>query len=209
MRGRCGALDSSRRRRAARRSSTSTIVGRGSRTGKSGTDERILYVTPGYQLARSTQRPGAVIPSFGNARCHLKADFDRRSCPTSSHGEVGFQGAPRRCARCGGHRGVIQRGQRPRSYRNNKVTYGFDVRTGKRSGHFTRFLQKGEPGYDTWLNGSANTRATPACDAATVDEELGLVYLPVESPTVTNYGGHRPATISTGRVSSVSTCAPA
>jgi quinoprotein glucose dehydrogenase len=38
----------------------------------------------------------------------------------------------------------------------------------------------------------------------TVDEELGLVYLPVETPTSDYYGGHRPATTSSPRASSAS-----
>ena len=52
---------------------------------------------------------------------------------------------------------------------------------------------KGEFGYDTWENGSAEyTGNTGVWTQITVDEQLGLVYLPVESPTGDYYGGHRP-----------------
>jgi quinoprotein glucose dehydrogenase len=52
---------------------------------------------------------------------------------------------------------------------------------------------KNEPGYDTWQKGSADyTGNTGVWSQVTVDEQLGLVYLPVESPTGDYYGGHRP-----------------
>jgi len=52
---------------------------------------------------------------------------------------------------------------------------------------------KGEAGYDTWEKGSAEyTGNTGVWTQITVDEQLGLVYLPVESPTGDYYGGHRP-----------------
>jgi quinoprotein glucose dehydrogenase len=52
---------------------------------------------------------------------------------------------------------------------------------------------KGEEGYNTWENGSAEyTGNTGVWTQISVDEQLGLVYLPVESPTGDYYGGHRP-----------------
>jgi quinoprotein glucose dehydrogenase len=78
--------------------------------------------------------------------------------------------------------------------RNNKgYVRGFDVRTGKRLWIFHTIPKKSEFGYDTWLNGSAEYIGnTGVWTQITVDEELGLVYLPVESPTGDFYGGHRP-----------------
>src|SRR5207253_2457517 len=53
--------------------------------------------------------------------------------------------------------------------------------------------KKGEFGYDSWEKGSAEyTGNTGVWTQITVDEQLGLVYLPVESPTSDFYGGHRP-----------------
>src|SRR5260221_14408912 len=79
----------------------------------------------------------------------------------------------------------------PKSMRNNKgYVRGFDVRTGKRLWIFHTIPMKGEFGYDTWENGSAEyTGNTGVWTQISVDEELGLVYLPVESPTGDYYGG--------------------
>jgi quinoprotein glucose dehydrogenase len=54
--------------------------------------------------------------------------------------------------------------------------------------------QPGEPGVETWLNDSAQTGGGNAGVWATIsaDEELGLAYLPVESPYGDMYGGLRP-----------------
>jgi quinoprotein glucose dehydrogenase len=54
--------------------------------------------------------------------------------------------------------------------------------------------RQGEPGYETWLNGSADTGGGNAGVWGTIsaDEELGLAYLPVESPHSDMYGGLRP-----------------
>ena len=69
----------------------------------------------------------------------------------------------------------------------------FDVRTGKRLWIFHTVPQKGEFGYDTWLNGSAEyTGNTGMWTQMSVDTELGLAYLPIELPTGDDYGGNRP-----------------
>src|SRR4029077_11934209 len=70
---------------------------------------------------------------------------------------------------------------------------GFDVRTGKRLWIFHTIPRPGEFGYNTWENDSAEyTGNTGVWAQISVDEELGLVYLPVELPTGDYYGGHRP-----------------
>ena len=69
----------------------------------------------------------------------------------------------------------------------------YDVRTGKRKWIFHTIPQKGEFGYETWLNGSAETTGNTAVwTQVSVDEALNTVYLAVESPTSDFYGGHRP-----------------
>jgi quinoprotein glucose dehydrogenase len=69
----------------------------------------------------------------------------------------------------------------------------FDVRTGKRLWIFHTIPRPGEFGYDTWEKDSADyTGNTGVWGQISVDEELGLVYLPVELPTGDYYGGHRP-----------------
>ena len=69
----------------------------------------------------------------------------------------------------------------------------FDVKTGKLLWTFHTIPQKGEFGYDTWENGSADINGnTGVWTGITVDPELNSVYLPVEDPTNDAYGGARP-----------------
>src|SRR5678809_983609 len=58
---------------------------------------------------------------------------------------------------------------------------GFDVKTGKRLWIFHTIPVKGEFGYDTWQAGSAEkTGHVGVWTQMAIDEELGMVYLPVE-----------------------------
>ena len=60
-------------------------------------------------------------------------------------------------------------------------------------GGSTPFQEPGEFGNDTWeKNSVAYNGNIGVWTQITVDEELGLVYLPVETPTSDFYGGHRP-----------------
>ena len=69
----------------------------------------------------------------------------------------------------------------------------YDVKTGKRLWIFHTIPKPGEFGYNTWEKDSADyTGNTGVWGQISVDEELGMVYLPVEMPTGDYYGGHRP-----------------
>ena len=58
---------------------------------------------------------------------------------------------------------------------------------------FHTIPRKGERGYETWHNGSADyTGNVGVWGPFSADEELGYVYLATESPTNDGYGGHRP-----------------
>ena len=76
------------------------------------------------------------------------------------------------------------------------VIRGFDLKTGRQLWKFNLVPQPGEPGADTWKNGSKiGTEGVGKNDAwATYsgDPELGLVYIPVGMPLMDEYGGHRP-----------------
>ena len=80
------------------------------------------------------------------------------------------------------------------THNNTKgVVRAYDVHTGKLLWTFNTIPRPGEFGNDTWENGSWATNGnTGIWTHITVDEELGLVYLPVESPTSDMYGGERP-----------------
>ena len=69
----------------------------------------------------------------------------------------------------------------------------FDVRTGKQLWRFNTIPGPGEVGSETWENDSwAVNGNTGVWTQITVDEDLGLAYLPVETPSSDFYGGHRP-----------------
>ena len=69
---------------------------------------------------------------------------------------------------------------------------GYDVRTGKLLWTFHTIPQRGEPGYETWLNGSAEYIGNAGVWAPmTADAELGYVYLPTEAPIADTWGGER------------------
>lgn len=171
------------------------LSGRGLAYWTDGREERILYITPGYRLIALDAKTGNPIASFGTSGVvDLKTDIDQEILPDLTTGEIGFQGAPvvgRNVVVVGA---AFREGTAPKSFKNNKgYIRGYDVRTGKRLWIFHTIPKKGEAGYDTWLNGSAEpTGNTGVWSQVTIDEELGLVYLPVESPTGDYYGGHRP-----------------
>ena len=73
---------------------------------------------------------------------------------------------------------------------------GFDIRTGKQLWKFNLVPEPGEPGAETWVNGSKpGTEGVGKNDAwapYSADPDLGLVYIPVGMPLMDEYGGHRP-----------------
>ncbi len=171
------------------------LSGRGLAFWTDGKSSRILYTTPGYRLIALDAKTGEKIRSFGDSGAvDLKANMDSPILPDLETGEIGYQGAPvigRDVVIIGA---AFREGGSPKSMRNNKGDIrGYDVRTGKKLWTFHTIPRKGEFGYDTWLDGSADKAGnTGVWTQITVDEELGLVYLPIESPTGDYYGGHRP-----------------
>jgi quinoprotein glucose dehydrogenase len=171
------------------------LSGRGLAYWSDGKEERILYVTPGYQLICLDANTGMRAQGFGNkGAVDLKLNDDQEILPDLTTGEIGIQSAPVVAKDAVIVGAAFREGMTPKSMRNNKgYVRGFDVRTGKRLWIFHTIPKNGEFGYDTWLKGSAEyTGNTGVWTQITVDEQLGLVYLPVESPTNDFYGGHRP-----------------
>jgi quinoprotein glucose dehydrogenase len=73
--------------------------------------------------------------------------------------------------------------------------HGYDVRTGKQLWELHTIPHPGEPGIETWLKpGSWENRTgnNVWAFALTVDEERGILYLPVSGPGANFYGGDRP-----------------
>jgi quinoprotein glucose dehydrogenase len=85
-------------------------------------------------------------------------------------------------------------GGTPRTHNNTKgFVRAYDVKTGKRLWQFNTIPRAGEVGADTWEKDSwATTGNTGVWNQIAVDEDLGLAYLPVETPSSDFYGGLRP-----------------
>ncbi len=181
--------DEGRRGQAAPR----RLSGRGLAYWTDGNEERILYVTPGYRLIALDAKTGIPIPSFGNGGVvDLKTDDDQEIDLIT--GEVGLHAAPTVAGDTIIVGAAHLAGGAPKSKKNVKgYVRGFDVRSGKRLWIFHTIPKPGEFGYDTWENDSADyTGNTGVWGQISVDEELGMAYLPVELPTGDYYGGHRP-----------------
>jgi glucose dehydrogenase len=73
-------------------------------------------------------------------------------------------------------------------------TSAYDAKTGKKLWDFHTIARPGEIGNDTWGNGSWKDRTGNNVWAftLTVDEERGIVYLPVSGAGANFYGGDRP-----------------
>jgi quinoprotein glucose dehydrogenase len=169
------------------------LSGRGLAYWTDGSEERILYVTPGYRLIALDAKTGLPCPGFGlNGVIDLKLDDDQSI--DLETGEVGLHAAPVVAKNVVIVGAAHRSGGVPRSYRNVKgYVRGFDVRTGKRLWIFHTIPQAGEFGNDTWLNDSwSYSGNTGVWGQISVDESLNMVYLPVELPTGDYFGARRP-----------------
>jgi quinoprotein glucose dehydrogenase len=169
------------------------LSGRGLAYWTDGREERILYVTPGYRLIALDAKTGAPISSFGkNGIVDLKLDDDQDIDLIT--GEVGLHATPVVAKDVVIVGAAHKSGGVPKSKTNVKgYVRGFDVRTGKRLWVFHTIPLSNEYGAETWENDSASyTGNTGVWGQISVDENLEMVYLPVELPTGDYYGGYRP-----------------
>jgi quinoprotein glucose dehydrogenase len=169
------------------------LSGRGVAYWTDGKQERIVYVTPGYQMIALDARTGQRVPTFGkNGIVDLKLENDQEVDLES--GDIGLHAAPIIANDVIVVGAAHLPGDMPKSRRHEKgYVRGYDVRTGKRLWIFHTIPLRGEFGWDSWENESASYTGNVGVWAQmSADEELGLVYLPVELPTGDYYGGHRP-----------------
>jgi quinoprotein glucose dehydrogenase len=158
-----------------------------------GSDQRIIYVTPGYRMIALDAKTGEPITAFGQGGVvDLKLDNDQDLDLVAS--DIGLNATPL----VAGDVVVVGAAHRfsgsPRTVNNARgYVRGFDVRTGKRLWIFHTVPKPGEYGYDTWLDKGADRNGnTGAWAQFSADLDLGLVYVPVEMPTGDFYGGNRP-----------------
>jgi quinoprotein glucose dehydrogenase len=169
-------------------------VGRGVAYWTDGTDARIITVTPGFQLVALDAKTGVQVRGFGNngivdlfTQLDLTGSIDplgkigNSSAPVVSNDVIVVGPA------------LTQGGTSPNKENVKGDILAFDVRTGRRLWVFHTIPRKGEPGYETWHDGSADyTGNAGVWGPFSADPELGYVYLATESPTNDGYGGHRP-----------------
>lgn len=157
-------------------------------------DERILTVTPGYQLVALNAKTGIPVRTFGrNGIVDLKTELDQPGIDLDT-ADIGLNAPPA----VGNNVVVIGAahtpGSAPRTKENVKgYIRGYDVRTGKRLWIFHTIPQPGEEGNQTWENDSwSYTGNAGNWGAITIDEAANRVYLATEMATGDYYGGHRP-----------------
>src|SRR5204863_4662541 len=169
------------------------LSGRGLAYWSDGREERILYVTPGYRLIALDAKTGIPSATFGvKGVVDLKLDDDQEMDLVT--GEIGLHSTPIVAKNVVIVGAAHKTGANPKSRRNEKgYVRGFDVRTGKRLWIFHTIPGPGEFGNDTWEKDSWSYTGNAGVWAQiSVDEDLGIAYLPVELPTGDYYGGHRP-----------------
>jgi quinoprotein glucose dehydrogenase len=160
-----------------------------------GAESRILAVTQGYQLVSLDAKTGHQDLQFGvegivdltkevekDANFNLEVGHLMNTSPPLVTGDIVIIPTSLENARV------------PKSQKYPKGDImAFNVRTGKRVWVFHTIPRKGEFGEETWENNSnVFSGHTGAWAPFSVDEELGLVYLPVEGSTGDQFGGQRP-----------------
>ena len=160
-------------------------------------DERVIYVTTGYRLVEVDAKTGSLIQSFGNGGIvDLKVGVHKgvNQQIDLETGEIGIHSTPAVAGDVVIIGSSFREGATVSTHNNTKgLVRAFDVRTGKQLWRFNTIPEPGEFGHDTWHNDSwAINGNVGVWTQISVDEELGLVYLPVETPTSDHYGGHRP-----------------
>ncbi|MCH8125089.1 PQQ-binding-like beta-propeller repeat protein [candidate division KSB1 bacterium] len=159
---------------------------------------RIFVITPGFFLASLDARTGRPDKGFGkngivDLMVGLGYDVDPETGIDPKYGLI-TAGSPPIVVN-----GVIVvnnahgRGYYP-SQKENIPGHirGYDVQTGKQKWIFHVIPKPGEFGHDTWEGDSwtytGNVSSWPPLSA---DPELGMVYIPTDTPTGDYYGGHR------------------
>lgn len=162
---------------------------RGIDTWRDGSDLRLILVRGNYLYAVNAKN-GKLYPNFGDhgrVNLEMKGPYTGRfhwsSGPIVVRNVIVVGGSS--AANGAGDGGFIKESS-PDNVR------GYDVRTGKLLWTFHVVPQKGEFGYNTWGDHSADYAGNIAAwNPLTADEQLGLVYLPLTAPTSSYYGGWR------------------
>ncbi len=159
-------------------------------------DERIFYVTTGYRLVSLNAKTGQPITTFGtNGVLDLKVGvvIGKDKQLDLEKGEIGLHSTPTVAGDTIIVGSSMFEGLGYRYSTNAKgLVRAFDIKTGKQLWRFNTIPGPGEFGNDTWENGSWEWSGnTGVWTQISVDPVAGLAYLPVETPTIDEYGGNR------------------
>ena len=167
-------------------------------------DERIVYNTIGYRLVQLNAKTGQPIATFGKGGVVdlkegvvfgklVNGKWQQVQIPLVE-GEIGTNTCPLVVGDTIIVQSAMAEGLRYEYTNNAKgLVRAFDARTGRQLWRFNTMPGPGELGHETWENDSWNwTGNTGVWTEMSADPEAGLVYLPVESPTIDAYGGNRP-----------------
>jgi glucose dehydrogenase len=167
-------------------------------------DDRIIYVTIGYRLVELDAKTGRLLTSFGKGGVIdlkegtvfgklIDGKWQQVQAPLET-AEIGTHSTPLVVRDTVIVQSAMAEGLRYEFSNNVKgLVRAFDVRTGKQIWRWNTMPGPGEFGHETWEHGSWNwTGNTGVWTEMSADADAGLVYLPVESPTIDIYGGNRP-----------------
>jgi len=135
-----------------------------------------VLVPWGSKIVALNAKTGGLVPSFGTEGIlETTVPYDS---PPSIYKDMAIVGA--------------NNGENPIGQPGDSRAY--DVRTGKQLWTFHTVPQPGELGHDTWEGDSWKGRAGVNTwgFTMTVDEQRGLVYMPLGGPSANFYGGDRP-----------------
>ena len=155
--------------------------------------ETIFTITPGYYLVALDAQTGDPLPSFG-AGGYVDLQSGLRRGVGRDDLDIGISFPPLVVENIVIAGAAHEVGMRPLSASNVKGDIrGFDARSGQKIWTFKTIPERGEIGFETWLNDSAQyTGNAGVWSAMSADIERGTVYLPVESATGDRYGADRP-----------------
>jgi quinoprotein glucose dehydrogenase len=158
-----------------------------------GQEERIVLVTPGFQLVALNAKTGRPVQGFGQGGIvdlFKELDLDVPLDPTGRIGNSSPVTISNDVIVVGP---ALQPGGRVNISNVKGDVMAFDVRTGRKLWTFHTIPREGEKGSETWLGDSAQyTGNAGVWGPSSADPQLGYVYLNIESATNDVYGGHRP-----------------
>ena len=162
-------------------------------------DERIIYLTTGYQMISLNAKTGQPVASFGrNGVVDLKVGviIGKDKQIDLEKGEIGQHATPTVVGDMILVGSSMFEGLGYNFSTNSKgLARAFDAKTGKQLWRFNTIPMPGQFGNDTWENGSwewTGNNGIWAPITADADPSVNMAYLPVETPTIDEYGGNRP-----------------